>query len=127
MNDFEDDLHVDLTPLIDVIFMLVIFFIMTMSFTLPVIDIVLPSSSTAEQTQKSNNIVITVNKDGEYLYKERVISAKELKDILFVQDDATIELNIDGNSKTQILIDIADIARSHTDGRLIINTIKADN
>ncbi|SPT69125.1 biopolymer transport protein ExbD [Anaerobiospirillum thomasii] len=127
MNDFEDDLHVDLTPLIDVIFMLVIFFIMTMSFTLPVIDIVLPSSSTAEQTQKSNNIVITVNKDGEYLYKERVISAKELKDILLVQDDATIELNIDGNSKTQILIDIADIARSHTDGRLIINTIKADN
>lgn len=127
MNDFEDDLHVDLTPLIDVIFMLVIFFIMTMSFTLPVIDIVLPSSSTAEQTQKSNNIVITVNKDGEYLYKERVISAKELKDILLVQDDASIELNIDGNSKTQILIDIADIARSHTDGRLIINTIKADN
>ncbi len=37
MSDLDDDLNVDLTPLIDVIFMLVIFFIMTMSFTLPVI------------------------------------------------------------------------------------------
>ena len=33
MNDLDDDLAVDLTPLIDVTFMLVIFFLMTMSFT----------------------------------------------------------------------------------------------
>ena len=32
MNDLDDDLAVDLTPLIDVTFMLVIFFLMTMSF-----------------------------------------------------------------------------------------------
>ena len=48
--DFENEndiLHVDLTPLIDVIFMLVIFFILTMSFTSPVIDLTLPNSKAA--------------------------------------------------------------------------------
>ena len=50
MHDFDDDdLHVDLTSLIDVIFMLVIFFIMTMSFTLPEIELNVPTSTTAEE------------------------------------------------------------------------------
>lgn len=122
MNDLDDDLNVDITPLIDVIFMLVIFFIMTMSFTLPVVDVVLPQSSTATQVQKNNNIVISVNKAGNILYKDKIIDKDELIAIVEDTQKATLELNIDSQSKTQNLIDIADIARKYTDGRLIINT-----
>ena len=43
MNDLDDDLKLDLTPMIDVIFMLIIFFIMTMSFVMPVINVDLPT------------------------------------------------------------------------------------
>ena len=125
MNDLDDDLNVDITPLIDVIFMLVIFFIMTMSFTLPVIDVVLPQSTTSSQVQKNNNIVICVNKGGDILYKDKIIDKNELIAIIEDTPKATLELNIDGQSVTQNLIDIADIARKYTDGRLIINTNKS--
>ena len=47
--DFDEDINIDLTPLIDVIFMLLIFFIMTTTFSKPVIDIMLPASKTAEK------------------------------------------------------------------------------
>ena len=41
MHDFDEDASIDLTPVIDVIFMLLIFFIMTTTFSKPVLDIVL--------------------------------------------------------------------------------------
>lgn len=122
MNDLDDDLNLDITPLIDVIFMLVIFFIMTMSFTLPVVDVFLPQSTTATQVQKNNNIVICVNKAGDILYKNKKIDKNELIVIIEDTQKPTLELNIDSQSTTQNLIDIADIARKYADGRLIINT-----
>ena len=54
MNDFDEDASIDLTPVIDVIFMLLIFFIMTTTFSKPVLDIVLPASETAEEPSRKN-------------------------------------------------------------------------
>ena len=66
MNEHDDDLNVDLTPLIDVIFMLVIFFIMTMSFTLPVIDFNLPQSGTAQSESRTTTIRVSVDAHGNF-------------------------------------------------------------
>ena len=40
-DPLNDDISLDITPLIDVIFMLLIFFIMTTTFSKPVLDIIL--------------------------------------------------------------------------------------
>ena len=48
--DLEEEPSIDLTPLIDTIFMLLIFFIMTTTFSRPVLDIVLPASSEAHKS-----------------------------------------------------------------------------
>ena len=48
-DDENEEPRIDLTSLIDVIFMLVIFFMMTMTFSSkPVLDIVLPESTQAK-------------------------------------------------------------------------------
>ena len=61
MHDFDEDASIDLTPVIDVIFMLLIFFIMTTTFSKPVLDIVLPASDTAEESSRKNaELVISV-------------------------------------------------------------------
>ena len=39
-DDLDEEPKVDLTPLIDVIFMLVIFFVMTMTFSKPVLSLI---------------------------------------------------------------------------------------
>lgn len=120
MDDFEDDLHPDLTPLIDVIFMLVIFFIMTMSFALPTIDFMLPSSSTAQSQEQRKNITISVNKDGEYTYEGRHITREELIGVLQADSEAILQLEIAHDAPVQHMVDVADLAREYGSGRLSI-------
>lgn len=135
MSDLDDDLNVDLTPLIDVIFMLVIFFIMTMSFTLPVIDFDLPQSSTAQAEQQGRTMRISVDINGNYIVDEQARTLDELNDLVKERmvtcqqdhEDLTLELVIDSQSPTQYLINIADLARAYTQGRLIVVSEKVDN
>lgn len=135
MSDLDDDLNVDLTPLIDVIFMLVIFFIMTMSFTLPVIDFDLPQSSTAQAEQQGRTMRISVDIYGNYIVDEQERTLDELNDLVKERmvtcqqdhEDLTLELVIDSQSPTQYLINIADLARAYTQGRLIVVSEKVDN
>lgn len=120
MDDFDDDLHPDLTPLIDVIFMLVIFFIMTMSFALPTIDFMLPSSSTAQSQEQRKNITISVNKDGEYTYEGQHITREELIGVLQANSEAILQLEIAHDAPVQHMVDVADLAREYGSGRLSI-------
>ncbi|HIV55868.1 MAG TPA: biopolymer transporter ExbD [Candidatus Anaerobiospirillum stercoravium] len=130
MNDLEnDDLAVDLTALIDVTFMLVIFFIMTMSFTLPVIDFNLPQSSTAQSEERAATMRISVDAQGHYSVgantqttKEQLpaLIQQELQKSAAAQQELTLELVIDAKAPSQELITVADLARTYTQGRLVV-------
>ncbi len=129
MNDWDnDDLQVDLTPLIDVTFMLVIFFIMTMSFALPSIELDLPRSETAQrQAEQTASLRLNVSADGAMFYQDRPISLDEAAALLKQGSFKLIELNLDQKAPAQRLIDAADLARLYTEGRLQVNTfIKED-
>lgn len=134
MSDLDDDLNVDLTPLIDVIFMLVIFFIMTMSFTMPVIDFHLPQSTTAQNEHRTASVRISVDEHGQYTYQTNICTLEEITSIvserLLVanenQEELSIELVIDSMTPTQYLISIADLARTYTQGRLLIVAEKSE-
>ena len=67
-DELEEEPRVDLTPLIDVIFMLVIFFVMTMTFSKPVLDVVLPAAQNSEVRKKAAELVLSVNSDGKYFF-----------------------------------------------------------
>lgn len=137
MNDLEnDDLAVDLTPLIDVTFMLVIFFIMTMSFTLPVIDFNLPQSSTAKSEERPYTMRISVDAQGNYTVgadtkatKDALpeLIAAELQKSTEAQHELTLELVIDAAAPSQELIHVADLARTYTQGRLVVVSTPIDS
>ena len=84
MQDFDDDdLHVDLTSLIDVIFMLVIFFIMTMSFTLPEIELNVPTSTTAEENDAaSNSFSVKIDSTGAFFIDQKKLTLDELQKVI---------------------------------------------
>lgn len=132
MQDFDDDLHVDLTPLIDVIFMLVIFFIMTMSFTLPVVEFNLPESSTAQTPSQPAMIRITIDKAGTMSVEQQNLGYAELE--LYIKEQVakqganlSLEVLIDANTPTQYLIKVADLARIYTQGRLSLISSKQES
>ena len=53
-----------LTPLVDVVFLLLIFFVVTTTFSEPRLALVLPEAETSEPAQDSNLLVLTLTRDG---------------------------------------------------------------
>lgn len=74
-DNFEEEPQIDLTPLIDCLFMLIIFFVLTMSFSRPVLEIILPEAKNAEEHAERNELVLSVKADGSlWLGDEKPIS-----------------------------------------------------
>ncbi|MDP8230898.1 MAG: biopolymer transporter ExbD [Candidatus Gorgyraea atricola] len=71
--------HLDIAPLIDCIFLLLIFFLLTSNFIFqPGIKIDLPKAVTSEVVQE-NTLVITVTSDNRFYLNEAPITFAELK------------------------------------------------
>ncbi len=69
-NPFDNDSEVDMTPLIDVVFLILIFFMVTSTFTKEkdIFNITLPKAeSAATQKVHKNATQILISKDGEYV------------------------------------------------------------
>jgi biopolymer transport protein ExbD len=110
-----DEQQVDLTPMLDVVFIMLIFFIVTTSFIKETgIDINRPSAATAEKKSKGN-ILIAITPEGEiWLGKHRIdiravrANIQRLK-AKFPQSSVIIQS--DNESKTGILVRVMDQIR----------------
>ena len=98
----------DLTPLIDVVFLLIIFFMVTTTFNnFGSVQIDLPSS-TIQQTDKTKSIEIIIDKDGNYNISEdgkiTQIQFSEIDSYLKTAKEATV--SADKNLKYQVIMDV---------------------
>ena len=98
----------DLTPLIDVVFLLIIFFMVTTPFNnFGSVQIDLPSS-TIQQTDKTKSIEIIIDKDGNYHISEdgkiTQIQFSEIDSYLKTAKEATV--SADKNLKYQVIMDV---------------------
>jgi len=72
----------DLTPLIDVVLMLVIFFLLTTTFALsPGVQVDLPQGSSLQQPRDSDAI-ITITQDGAVYFQDAQVSLETLQAVL---------------------------------------------
>ena len=70
--------HLDIAPLIDVVFLLLIFFMLTSSFIFqPGIKIKLPKAVTSEVIQEKS-VIVTVTGENVIYLNEEVVTVKEL-------------------------------------------------
>lgn len=120
----QEEVSLDLTPLIDIIFMLVIFFILTMSFSKPVLDIVLPKSQNASVATQDKIITIKISADNLYFYEEKIITIEEISALLDVKNDHNLNLYPDKDIKFQSFIDLVDLAQKKRAGRFAVTAIK---
>lgn len=74
--------EINITPLVDMVFLLLIFFMLSSSFiVLPGIKVNLPKAVTSEVI-KDKNIVVTVNNNNVIYLNDKPITPKELTDHL---------------------------------------------
>lgn len=71
----------DMTPMIDMVFLLLIFFLLTSVFQVPAVATDLPGSST-EETVKPDVFVISVKDSGEIYFNEDPVSMTRLKELV---------------------------------------------
>ena len=93
----------DLTPLIDVVFLLIIFFMVTTTFNnFGSVQIDLPSS-TIQQTDKTKSIEIIIDKDGNYhISEDGKITQIQFSEI----DSKEATVSADKNLKYQVIMDV---------------------
>ena len=107
---------VDLVPMIDVVFQLVIFFMVSTTFILtPGINLSLPESTTAEPVAASKIIVTVVDEDEIYLNKDRVTLESLIPLLQEMRRGATegsVVVEGDRNVSYAVLIRVLDVLRA---------------
>ena len=111
---------VDLTPMIDVVFQLILFFLVSTTFAvLPAISVKLPDSETAVSEEVSS-ITVTVTAGEKIYFKDREVSLKTLDKALSKYDTAgktkeEIPVNIEADEKVPngVIVKIFDVLRKN--------------
>ncbi len=108
---------VDLVPMIDVVFQLILFFLVSTTFAvLPGISLDLPQSSTAEGIRTSG-ITITVSAGGEIFVNSEAVELESLEDALNVlaaadgRDAVPVSLEADAVVPNGMIVRILDSLR----------------
>ena len=125
-DNFDEEPQIDLTPLIDCLFMLIIFFVLTMTFSQPVIEILLPEAKNTTRESQRNEILINVKKDGTlWLDNETQIDLNILSQKLDENPDKILNIYMDKNAAFSHFIEVLDLAKLKREGRFIISTDEA--
>jgi len=107
-------LAMDLTPLIDVVFLLLIFFIVASEFKKneTILNLSLPNSASLEKVVEKKDVLIEISKD-EIAYKAKKIDFEKLKEELEVlKKDAALTIKIDKKVKYERVVKLLDILNS---------------
>ena len=78
-----DETVIDLTSMVDVVFLLIIFFLVTTTFQKErTINLDLAKSKSSKEYKKNDGLTISINKEGKYYYQKKEVSLAKMKDIL---------------------------------------------
>ena len=117
-SERRDEVDLDITPLIDVVFLLLIFFMVSTTFEHnSEINITLPSSSKSVTEKKPNAVNVSLYAQGNIYINGEVISNGQIETIKMALSDALVGLkeppiiiNADSNATHQSVVRIMDAA-----------------
>ena len=104
---------IDLTPMVNIFFLLFIFFLFTSSFIFqPGIKVSLPKAVTSE-VMRLDNVTVTVTKDDKIYLEDREITAEELLSRLKILSKEKMGLLIKADSRAPLgrIVEIWDACR----------------
>ncbi len=123
----EEEPRIDLTPMVDVVFLLLIFFMISTTFVeSPGISIKLPESSSQTIDREPKEIKIYLSREGDIYHRDQKISLDGFRSLLAeYQSDAertTVLLLADQESRHGKVVTLMDLARDAGFVKLAIAT-----
>jgi biopolymer transport protein ExbD len=129
----DDDVDVNLTPLIDVVFLLLIFFMVSTSFDrYAYLKVQLPEASNKAQQQTGAPLVISIDAKGKFFVNQRQVVNTSLetlkaaiKQTVGDRKDMTVLLRADANTPHQAVVRAMDAAAQLGLVRISIATVES--
>ena len=112
----EESPQVDLTPLIDVVFILLIFFILSANFQKESsIEVDRPSASSSTVKEASKTLTVSVDRNHQIWFKDSVVNLTQLqfqiKSVVSKKEKINTIINADKSVDTGTLVQIIDAIR----------------
>ena len=109
----QKDMGIEMGPLMDIVFILLIFFVVTSSFTRETgVDVTKPQAQSASQLEKEN-LLIAITREGTIHMNERQVDLASLQDILKQSlakaPDREAVVIADKESETGVLVQVIDM------------------
>ena len=107
----------NLTPLIDVVFLLLVFFMLTSHFVREdTVAVDLPSAASGAPDEQHRQVELTVARDGSILLHRQVVDASALEGVLRTEladrEDKVVRIRGDRNAALGVAVQVLDAARN---------------
>ena len=112
----EGGAEIDLTPMLDVVFIMLIFFIVVASFIKEAgIEVNRPDDNQQSDPNDAVSIVVNVASDGQIWMENRRVDARavraNIQRMLAEDPEAPVTVKVEKGAKTGVVVDVADAAR----------------
>lgn len=116
LTEQEDNEEINMTPMLDVVFILLIFFIVTASFVKEAgIEVNRPEAATAVKKERAN-ILVAISDKGEIWINKRRIDVRavqaNIERLKAENPQGTVVIQADKKATTDVLIKVMDSARA---------------
>ena len=112
----DEEAAIDMTPMLDVVFIMLIFFIVTASFVKEAgIDVNRPEAATAVKKDRAN-ILVAISEKGEIWINKRKVDVRAVQaniERLYAENpQGTVVIQADKKATTDVLIKVMDASRA---------------
>jgi biopolymer transport protein ExbD len=126
----QEEPEINFIPLIDVLLVILIFLMVTTSFSkFTELQVNLPSASAEGQPERSNELLIGVGNDGQYVvgqttlsYKDPISFARDLKTLAKDLNNPIVIIHADAGATHQAVVNVLEAARLAGLGRVTFAT-----
>ncbi len=111
-----EDAEIDMTPMLDIVFIMLIFFIVTTSFVKESgIEMQRPSGKSASTTKVKANVLVTINSQGQVIIDGKEVDIRSVRanveKTLAESPDASVIVQAHKDSDTDILVGVVNAAK----------------
>ena len=111
----QEETEVNVTPMLDVVFIMLIFFIVTASFVKEAgIEVNRPDAATAERKERGN-ILVAISENGQIWINKRQVDPRAVRaniERMHAENpQGSVVIQADENSKNGLLVQVMDAAR----------------
>lgn len=110
--------YVNIVPLVDVLTVLLFFFIVTMQFKqYKVLNITMPEIKTAGVNQVDDQIIIAIDESGGIFYNGIAVTTKQLSESLVATNQVKVDFSVlimaDEETELKVITEVMDLCRNN--------------